>query len=145
FNLHVDMHEVIGHASGRINEGVGTTDQTLKTYAGTLEEGRADLVALYYAMDPKLVEIGVMPATEVGKAEYDSYITSGLMTQLYRVKPGENLEEAHMRNRQMNSAWVFEKGKKDNVIERISRDGKTYFKSNNYEKLRELFGQLLRE
>lgn len=143
--LHVDMHEVIGHASGRINEGVGTPDKTLQQYAGTLEEGRADLVALYYAIDPKLVEIGVMPSVEVGKAEYDQYITSGLTTQLYRIKPGENIEEAHMRNRQLVAAWVYDKGKKDNVIERIARDGKTYFKINDYEKLRGLFGQLLKE
>jgi dipeptidyl-peptidase-3 len=143
--LHVDMHEVIGHASGRINEGVGTPDKTLQQYAGTLEEGRADLVALYYAIDPKLVEIGVMPSIEVGKAEYDSYITAGLMTQLYRIKPGENVEEAHMRNRQLVAAWAYEKGKSENVIEKITRDGKTYFQINDYEKLRQLFGQLLRE
>ncbi len=144
-NLHVDMHEVIGHASGRINDGVETPDKTLQTYAGTLEEGRADLVALYYAMSPKLVEIGVMPSVDVGKAEYDSYITAGLMTQLYRIEPGHNLEEAHMRNRQLVSAWAYEKGKADKVIEKIVRNGKTYFKVNDYEKLRELFGQLLRE
>jgi dipeptidyl-peptidase-3 len=144
-NLHVDMHEVIGHASGRINEGVATPDKTLQTYAGTLEEGRADLVALYYAMDPKLIEIGVMPSVDVGKAEYDSYITAGLLTQLYRIHPGDNLEEAHMRNRQLVASWAYEKGKAENVIERISRNGKTYFKVNNYEKLRGLFGQLLRE
>jgi dipeptidyl-peptidase III len=144
-NLHVDMHEVIGHASGRINQGVATPDKTLQTYAGTLEEGRADLVALYFAMSPKLVEIGVMPSTDVGKAEYDSYITAGLVTQLYRIKPGDNLEEAHMRNRQLVSLWAYEKGKADKVIEKISRDGKTYFRINDYEKLREIFGQLLRE
>jgi dipeptidyl-peptidase-3 len=114
-------------------------------YASTLEEGRADLVALYYAMDPKLVEIGVMPSTEVGKAEYDQYITGGLMTQLYRVKPGENLEEAHMRNRQLVAAWAFEKGKADNVIQRLTREGETYFQINDYDKLRRLFGQLLKE
>ena len=144
-NLHVDMHEVIGHASGRLNEGVATPDKTLQTYAGTLEEGRADLVALYFAMSPKLVEIGVMPSIDVGKAEYDSYITAGLLTQLYRIKPGDNLEEAHMRNRQLVSAWAYEKGKAENVIEKITRDGKTYFRINDYNKLRELFGQLLRE
>lgn len=144
-NLHVDMHEVIGHASGRLNPGVDTPDKTLQTYAGTLEEARADLVALYYAVDPKLVEIGVMPSVDVGKAEYDQYITSGLMTQLYRIKEGENLEEAHMRNRQLVAGWVFEHGNKDNVIERLKKDGKTYFKINDYDKLRDLFGQLLRE
>lgn len=144
-DLHVDMHEVIGHASGKINPGVATPDKTLKAYAGTLEEARADLVALYYAMDPKLVEIGVMPTTEVGKAEYDNYILNGLLMQLYRVKPGENLEEAHMRNRQLVSAWAFDHGKKDKVIEKVVRNGKTYFRVNHYEKLRELFGELLRE
>ncbi|WP_246853680.1 dipeptidyl peptidase 3 [Rufibacter aurantiacus] len=144
-DLHTDMHEVIGHASGQINPGVGTPKQTLKNYASTMEEGRADLVALYYVMDPKLVEIGVMPSLEVGKAEYDAYIRNGLMTQLSRLAPGEKIEEDHMRNRQMVAAWAFEKGKKDNVIERVSRQGKTYFKINDYQKLRDLFGQLLRE
>jgi dipeptidyl-peptidase-3 len=110
-----------------------------------LEEARADLVALYYAVDPKLVEIGVMPSVEVGKAEYDQYISSGIMTQLYRIKPGDNLEEAHMRNRQLVASWVYEHGKKENVIEKVSRDGKTYFKINDYDKLRVLFGQLLKE
>ncbi|MEO6569045.1 MAG: dihydrofolate reductase, partial [Opitutaceae bacterium] len=144
-DLHTDMHEVIGHASGQINPGVATPDKTLKGYAGTLEEARADLVALYYTLDPKLVEIGVMPTLEVGKAEYDSYLVGGLLTQLYRIKPGENLEEAHMRNRQLIARWVFEKGQPGKVVERVVRDGKTYFKINEYEKLRELFGQLLRE
>jgi dipeptidyl-peptidase-3 len=143
--LHVDMHEVIGHASGRLNEGVATPDKTLQTYAGTLEEGRADLVALYFAIDPKLIEIGVMPTVEVGKAEYDQYIMNGLMTQLYRIQPGENLEEAHMRNRQLVSKWALEKGKDQNVIEKFVREGKTYYKINDYQKLRDLFGQLLRE
>jgi len=142
-NLHVDMHEVIGHASGRLNPGVG--DKALRQYAGTLEEARADLVALYYAIDPKLVEIGVMPSTDVGKAEYDQYITGGLLTQLYRIKPGDNLEEAHMRNRQLIAAWVFEKGKAENVIEQVTNEGKTRFRINDYDKLRQLFGQLLRE
>ncbi|MGV3774966.1 MAG: dipeptidyl-peptidase 3 family protein [Verrucomicrobiales bacterium] len=144
-NLHVDMHEVIGHASGKLNPGVATPDKTLKNYAGTLEEARADLVALYFAMDQKLVDIGVMPSVDVGKAEYDSYIMAGLMTQLYRLKPGENLEEAHMRNRQIVSAWAYEKGKSEKVIERIDRNGKTYFQVNDYQKLRKLFGDLLAE
>ncbi len=143
--LHTDMHEVIGHASGVINKGVGTPDQTLKNYANTLEEARADLVALYYIMDPKLVQIGVMPSLEVGKAEYDNYILNGLMLQLNRVEFGEHLEEAHMRNRQLNAGWAYEKGKKDNVIEKVTRDGKTYFKINDYNKLRTIFGELLRE
>lgn len=144
-DLHTDMHEVIGHASGQINKGVGDPDQTLKNYASTLEEARADLVALYYIYDPKLVEIGVMPSLEVGKCEYDSYIRNGLITQLTRIPLGENLEEAHMRNRQLVAAWAYEKGKADNVIEWVKKDGKTYIRVNNYEKLRELFGQLLRE
>ncbi|HWA87498.1 MAG TPA: dihydrofolate reductase [Opitutus sp.] len=144
-DLHTDMHEVIGHASGQINPGVGTPDQTLKNYASTLEEARADLVALYYVLDPKLVEIGVMPSLEVGKAGYDYYIMNGLMTQLYRIKPGQRIEEAHMRNRQLIAAWVFEKGRPDKVVERITRGGKTYFRINDYQKLRVLFGELLRE
>ena len=144
-DLHTDMHECIGHASGQINPGVATTDKTLKNYASALEEARADLVALYYIMDPKLIEIGVMPSLEVGKAEYDSYIMNGLITQLTRLKPGDNLEEAHMRNRQLNAMWVYEKGKTDNVIEFVKQNGKTYTKINDYNKLRVLFGQLLRE
>jgi dipeptidyl-peptidase III len=143
--LHTDMHEVIGHASGKINDGVGTPDLTLKNYANCLEEARADLVALYFIMDQKLVDIGVMPSLEVGKAEYDNYIMNGLMTQLTRIKPGDNLEEAHMRNRQLVAGWAFEKGKAENVVEKVSKDGKTYMKINDYEKLRVLFGDLLRE
>ncbi len=144
-DLHTDMHEVIGHASGQINKGVGDPDHTLKNYASTLEEARADLVALYYIMDPKLVEMGVMPSLDCGKAEYDSYILGGLITQLTRLNIGENLEEAHMRNRQLNAKWAYEMGKKDNVIEFLKRDGKTYVKVNDYEKLRTLFGELLKE
>jgi dipeptidyl-peptidase-3 len=143
--LHTDMHEVIGHASGIVNPGVGTPAETLKQYASAMEEGRADLVALYYMMDPKLVEIGVMPSLEVGKAEYDRYIRNGLLTQLYRIEPGKNIEEAHMRNRQEIAAWAYERGREENVIERRVRDGKTYFVINDYERLRELFGELLRE
>lgn len=144
-DLHTDMHEAIGHASGQLNPGVATPDKTLKTYASALEEARADLVGLYYIMDPKLIEIGVMPSLEVGKAEYDSYMMNGLMTQLVRLKPGANLEEAHMRNRQLNAMWAYEKGKKDNVVEFVKKQGKTYVRINDYEKLRDLFGQLLRE
>lgn len=144
-DLHTDMHEAIGHASGQINPGVETTDKTLKTYASALEEARADLVGLYYIMDPKLIEIGVMPSLEVGKAEYDSYMMNGLMTQLVRLKPGANLEEAHMRNRQLNAMWAYEHGKKDNVVEFVKKNGKTYVKINDYNKLRDLFGQLLKE
>jgi dipeptidyl-peptidase-3 len=144
--LHTDMHEVIGHASGQLNPGVGDPSETLKNYANALEEGRADLVALYYILDKKLIDIGVMPSQEVGKAEYDNYITNGLMVQLARLKLGDNLEEAHMRNRQMIAAWVFEKGKKDNVIEKKkTAEGKTYFVINDYNRLHTLFGELLRE
>ena len=143
--LHTDMHEVIGHASGQINSGVGQPSETLKNYANALEEGRADLVALYYLLDPKLVELGVMPSLDYGKAHYDSYITKALMVQLARVKLGNDLEESHMRNRQMIALWCYEKGKTENVIEKVIKDGKTYFVVRNYEKLRLLFGELLKE
>ncbi|HSI91572.1 MAG TPA: hypothetical protein VK927_10680, partial [Adhaeribacter sp.] len=144
-DLHTDMHEVIGHASGQINPGVGTPKQSLKSYASSIEEGRADLVALYYVMDPKLVEMGVMPSLEVGKTEYDGYIRNGMMTQLSRLGPGEEVEEAHMRNRQMIAKWAYEMGKKENVIEKKTRDGKTFFVVNDYNKLRGIFGEQLRE
>lgn len=144
-DLHTDMHECIGHASGKINKGVETTDKTLKNYASCLEEARADLVGLYYALDPKLVEIGVAESKEVGMTEYESYMLNGLMTQLVRIKLGDQIEEAHMRNRALNAHWVYEMGKKDNVVEMIKKDGKTYVKINDYDKLRTLFGQLLRE
>lgn len=144
-DLHTDMHECIGHASGQINKGVETPDKTLKNYASCLEEARADLVGLYYIMDKKLIEIGVAESEEVGKAGYDQYMMNGLMTQLTRLKPGEKLEEAHMRNRQLNARWVFEKGKQDNVVELIKVNNKTYVRINDYSKLRTLFGQLLRE
>jgi dipeptidyl-peptidase-3 len=144
-DLHTDLHEVIGHASGQLNPGIGTPKETLKQYASTLEEARADLVALYYIMDPKLIELGVMPSLEVGKAEYDGYIRNGLMLQLRRLEVGENLEESHMRNRQLNAAWAYQKGLANKVIERKQRDGKTYFVVNDYNALRDLFGQLLRE
>ncbi|MGK9369394.1 dipeptidyl-peptidase 3 family protein [Melioribacter sp. Ez-97] len=144
-DLHTDMHEVIGHASGQLNPGVGQPNETLKNYASVLEEARADLVALYFIMDPKLVDLGVMPSLEVGKAEYDGYIRNGLMTQLARVELGDDIEQAHMRNRQLVSGWVYEKGMNDNVIEKKVRDGKTFFVINDYRKLRDLFGELLRE
>lgn len=144
-DLHTDMHECIGHASGKINEGVETTDKTLKNYASCLEEARADLVGLYYAVDQKLVDIGVAPSIEVGMAEYYSYMMNGLMTQLTRIKAGGQLEEAHMRNRALNAHWVFEKGKKDKVVELVKKNGKTYVQINDYNKLRTLFGELLRE
>lgn len=143
--LHTALHEVVGHASGKLNPGVGTPKETLKSYASTLEEGRADLVALYYLLDPKLVELGLMPSLEVGKAEYDSYIRNGLMLQLRRVEPGQQIEESHMRNRQLVAAWAYEKGMADSVIVKRIADGKTYFEVNDYEKLRVLFGELLKE
>ncbi len=144
--LHTALHEVIGHASGQLNPGVGETKETLKNYASTLEEGRADLVGLYYLYNPKLQELGLVEDWKaVGKAAYDGYIRNGLMTQLIRLNLGDDVEEAHMRNRQWVSAWAFEKGKADNVIEKVTRDGKTYFNINDYDKLHDLFGQLLRE
>ncbi|MFH4964262.1 dihydrofolate reductase [Gaetbulibacter sp. M235] len=144
--LHTALHEVIGHASGKLNPGVGETKETLKNYASTLEEGRADLVALYYLYDSKLQELGLVDDWKKGgMAAYDGYIRNGLMTQLIRLNLGDDVEEAHMRNRQWVSAWVFEKGKADNVIEKVTRDGKTYFNINDYAKLHDLFGQLLRE
>lgn len=144
--LHTALHEVVGHASGQINPGVGTTKETLKSYASTLEEGRADLVGLYYLYNPKLQELGLVDDwKKVGMESYDSYIRNGLMTQLVRLELGANIEEAHMRNRQWVSGWVFEHGIKDNVIEKITRNGKIYFNITDYDKLHELFGQLLKE
>jgi dipeptidyl-peptidase-3 len=144
--LHTALHEVVGHASGQLNPGVGETKETLKNYASTLEEGRADLVGLYYLYNPKLQELGLVSDwMGVGMAAYDGYIRNGLMTQLIRLNLGDDLEEAHMRNRQWVSAWVYEKGLKDNVIEKVIRDGKTYFNITNYNKLHNLFGELLRE
>lgn len=143
--LHTALHEVVGHASGQLNPGVGTPNETLKNYASALEEARADLVSLYFLMNEKLVELGLMESLEVGKAEYDAYIRNGLMTQLQRIELGKNIEQSHMRNRQLVAAWAYEKGKENNVIEKIKRDGKTYFKVNDYVALQGLFGELLRE
>ncbi len=143
--LHTGLHEVIGHGSGKLNVGVGNPNETLKNYANTLEEARADLVGLYYLYDKHLVELGLIPSTDAGKASYDEYISNGLMVQLRRLKLGDNVEEAHMRNRQLIAKWCFEKGKKDNVIEQKKIEGKTYFVVNDYDKLHTLFGQLLRE
>lgn len=143
--LHTALHEVVGHASGQINPGVGQPAETLKNYASTLEEARADLVGLYYLMDPKLIDLGLIPSLEVGKAEYDGYIRNGLMTQLQRLETGKQIEEEHMQNRQLVAAWVFEKGAAQKVIEKVTRDGKTYYDIRDYEKLRVLFGELLRE
>ena len=143
--LHTDMHEVIGHASGQIEPGIGQPHETLKNYASALEEGRADLVALYYLLDQKLVDLGVMPSLDYGKASYDEYITKGLIVQLSRLKLGDNIEEAHMRNRQMVAKWAYEYGKAENVIEKKFENGKTYFVITDYNKLRTLFGDLLKE
>ncbi|MFO0748531.1 MAG: dihydrofolate reductase [Myxococcota bacterium] len=143
--LVVDMHEVIGHASGKLEDGVAPATDTLKNYAGTLEEGRADLVALYFIMDPKLVELGLMPSLEVGKAAYDEYILNGLLVQLARLAPGENIEEAHMRDRHMIAQYILDKGG-DAVVSRIEREpGKTAFVIRDYDKMRTLVGELLKE
>ncbi|HRV09478.1 MAG TPA: dihydrofolate reductase, partial [Acidobacteriota bacterium] len=144
-NLHTDLHEVIGHASGRLEPGVGRPSETLKAYASTLKEARADLVALYFILDPKLLELGVMPSLEVGKAAYDDYIRNALLVQLARLKPGENLEEDHMRNRQMIALWAYRQGRADGAVDRVVREGKTYFVIRDYARLRDLFAQLLRE
>jgi dipeptidyl-peptidase-3 len=145
--LHTALHEVVGHASGQINEGIGQPKETLQNYASTMEEGRADLVGLYYLMDPKLQELGLTDNfRELGMAAYDGYIRNGLMTQLIRINLGDDIEEDHMVNRQWVSAWAFEQGAKENVIEKVLKEnGKTYFNITNYEKLREIFGSLLRE
>ncbi len=144
-HLHTDLHEVIGHASGQLDPGVGSLHETLKNYGSTLEEARADLVALYFALDPKLVELDLMPSIDVGKVQYDRFIRNGLQQQLYRIAPGGDVEEDHMRNRQLIAAWVYERGRADDVIERRVRDGKTYFVIRDYARLRALFGELLRE
>ena len=143
--MHTALHEVVGHASGQLEKGVATPKETLVNYASPLEEARADLVALYYIMDPKIVELGLAPSQEVGKTEYDSYLKNGYMLQLRRIEPGKTIEQAHMRNRSMVSHWVIERGQKNGAIEVAKRDGKTFIDIKDYEKVRELFGQLLRE
>lgn len=142
-NLHTDLHECLGHGSGKLLQN--TDPDALKAYSSTLEETRADLFGLYYLGDAKLVELGLVPDAEAYKAEYYKYIMNGLMTQLVRIEQGKNVEEAHMRNRQLIAKWVYERGKSDNVIELKKKDGKTYVVVNNYPKLRELFGNLLAE
>ncbi len=145
-DMHTALHEVIGHASGQLMPGVGTPSETLKTYRSTMEEGRADLLALYYVYSPKIQELGLVEDWKaVGKASYDGYIRNGMMTQLIRLNLGDDVEQAHMRNRKWVSEWVYEKGLSENVIEKVSRDGKTYFNITDYDKLRDLFGELLRE
>ena len=141
--LHTDLHECLGHGSGQLAPGVKGGE--LKNYTSTLEEARADLFGLYYLGDPKMVELGLIPSLDVAYAEYARYIMNGMMTQLARIEPGKNVEEAHMRNRKLIAEWCYEQGKADNVIEWIEQDGKTYVVVNDYTKLRELLGRMLRE
>ena len=141
--LHTDLHECLGHGSGKLLPGVDP--DALKVYGSTIEEARADLFGLYYVADPKLVELKLVPDAEAYKAEYYTFLMNGLMTQLVRIEPGNNIEEAHMRNRQLIARWVFEKGAPDKVVEMVKKDGKTYVVVNDYEKVRELFGELLAE
>ena len=142
-NIHTDLHEVLGHGSGQLLPGVGP--ESLKNYHSPVEESRADLFALYYIMDDKMVELGLLPNLDAAKAEYDLQVRNGLMTQLVRIQPGKTVEQAHMRGRAMVAHWVYEMGKADNVIERKTRDGKTFFVVNDYAKLRGLYGRLLAE
>ena len=142
-NVHTDLHECLGHGSGQLLKGV-TTD-VLKNYHSPLEESRADLFALYYMMDPTLIELGILPCEDAAKAEYDAYIRNGMMTQLVRIEPGKTIEQAHMRCRSLIAHWVFEKGAVDHVIEKLIQEGKTYFVINDHQALRELFGLLLIE
>ena len=142
-NLHTDLHECLGHGSGKLLPGVH--DDALKEHGSTLEETRADLFALYYLADPKLLELGLVDNKDAYKAEYYKYILNGMMTQLMRIEYGKNIEESHMRNRQLISMWAYENGKAENVIELVKKDGKTFIKINDYEKLRGLFGKLLAE
>ena len=142
-NLHTDLHECLGHGSGKLLPGVDP--DALKEHGSTLEEARADLFALYYLADPKLVELGLLDNLEAYKAEYYKFMLNGLMTQLMRIEPGKDIEEAHMRNRQLIARWAYEHGKKDNVVEFVKRDGKTFVNINDYNALRDLFGQLLAE
>ena len=141
--LHTDLHECLGHGSGRLMPG--TDPDALKEHGSTLEETRADLFALYYLADPKLLELGILDNPEAYKAEYYKYMLNGLMTQLNRINLGDDVEEAHMRNRQLIARWVYEHGKKDKVVELVKKNGKTYVKINDYKKLRSLFAQLLSE
>ena len=142
-NLHTDLHECLGHGSGKLLPGVDP--DALKAYGSTLEEARADLFALYYLADPKLIELGLLDSPDAYKAEYYKYILNGLMTQLMRIEPGKDVEEAHMRNRKLIAEWCFQKGGDEKVIELVKRDGKTYVRINDYPRLRELFGELLAE
>ena len=142
-NLHTDLHECLGHGSGKLLPGVDP--DALKAHGSTLEETRADLFALYYLADKKLVELGLLDSPEAYKAEYYKYILNGMMTQLMRIEPGKDVEEAHMRNRKLIAEWAYEMGKNDNVIELVKKDGETFIKINDYDKLREIFGKQLFE
>ena len=142
-DLHTDLHECLGHGSGKLLPGVDA--DALKAYGSTIEEARADLFGLYYLADAKLVELGLVPDAEAYKAEYYSYMMNGLMTQLVRIEPGRTVEEAHMRNRQLIARWALEQGREANVVEMVVREGKNYVRVNDYMQLRVLFGKLLAE
>jgi dipeptidyl-peptidase-3 len=144
-SLHVDLHEIVGHGSGKFRKGMSDSTTNLRNYDAVIEEARADLVALYFAIDKKLIDLKLMPNLDVGKVLYNSYITSGLLIQLSKIKKNHNLEEAHMKNRHLICKWVYEKGKSEKIIEKKIKNKKTYFIINDYHKLRELFGILLKE
>ena len=141
--LHTDLHECVGHASGKLADGIDPN--ALKNYASPLEEARADLFALYYMMDKKITDLGLLPNEDAAKAAYDSYLRNGLLTQIVRIHPGKDIEQAHMRCRSTISHWVYEKGNAENVVEFVTREGKTYAKINDYKKVQILFGELLKE
>lgn len=142
-NLHTDLHECLGHGSGQLLPG--TSSEALKNYSSVLEESRADLFALYFIADPKLIELGLFETDEVPKAEYDKFIRNGLISQLTRIQPGKDIEQAHMRNRQLIASWCLEQGREENVLEMFTRDNKTFVRINDYDKLRDMFGTLLAE
>ena len=142
-DLHTDLHECLGHGSGKLLPG--TDPDSLKAYGSTIEEGRADLFGLYYVADPKMTELGLTPDAEAYKAQYYTYMQNGLLTQLVRIKPGNNIEEAHMRNRAFIAHWAYEHGRDKKVVELVKKGGKTYVRINDYPALRQLFGKLLAE
>jgi dipeptidyl-peptidase-3 len=141
--LHTDLHECVGHASGKL--ALGTDPGALKSYSSALEEARADLFALYFMMDKKILELGLLPCEDAARSSYDTYLRNGLLTQLVRIKPGKNIEEAHMRNRSAICHWVYAKGLSGKVIEVFEDEGKSFVRINDYSKLRQLFGELLKE